>query len=110
MDLNPAAENILGISRKRAHGQSLLQLVDDEPEMREILSRVAATGDHYGNEMSGDEGALAAMWLGVKIAICCHFLNPEGRADVQKFVSMLDSEDGPKPVVLRPGETYEYGR
>jgi two-component system nitrogen regulation sensor histidine kinase GlnL len=28
-----------------------LQLVDDEPEMREILSRVAVTGDHYANEI-----------------------------------------------------------
>ncbi len=28
-----------------------MQLVDDEPEMREILSRVAVTGDHYANEM-----------------------------------------------------------
>jgi two-component system nitrogen regulation sensor histidine kinase GlnL len=51
VDLNPAAENILGISSRRAHGQSLLQLVDDEPEMREILSRVAVTGDHYANEI-----------------------------------------------------------
>lgn len=51
VDLNPAAENILGISCQRARGQSLLQLVDDEPEMREILARVAATGDHYANEM-----------------------------------------------------------
>jgi two-component system nitrogen regulation sensor histidine kinase GlnL len=49
--LNPAAENILGISRQRASGQSLLQLVDDEPEMRDMLTRVAATGDHYANEM-----------------------------------------------------------
>lgn len=51
VDLNPAAENILGISSRRAHGQALLQLVDDEPEMREILSRVAVTGDHYANEI-----------------------------------------------------------
>ena len=51
VDVNPAAENVLGISRSRAQGQSLLQLVDDEPEMREILARVAATGDHYANEM-----------------------------------------------------------
>ncbi len=29
----------------------MLQLVDDEPEMRDILTRVAATGDHYANEM-----------------------------------------------------------
>ncbi len=49
--LNPAAENILGTSQRRAQGQSLLQLVDDEPEMRDILTRVAATGDHYANEM-----------------------------------------------------------
>jgi len=51
VDLNPAAENILGISQRRSKGQSLLQLVDDEPEMRDILTRVVATGDHYANEM-----------------------------------------------------------
>ena len=39
------------MSRQRARGQSLLQLVDDEPEMREILSRVVMSGDHYANEM-----------------------------------------------------------
>jgi two-component system nitrogen regulation sensor histidine kinase GlnL len=49
--LNPAAENILGISQSRAHGESLLQLVDDEPEMSDILTRVVASGDHYANEM-----------------------------------------------------------
>jgi two-component system nitrogen regulation sensor histidine kinase GlnL len=49
--LNPAAENILGISEQRARGESLLQLVDDEPEMRDILTRVVDTGDHYANEM-----------------------------------------------------------
>lgn len=51
VDLNPAAENILGISRRRARGKSLLRLVDDEPEMRDILSRVVETGDHFANEM-----------------------------------------------------------
>ncbi len=49
--MNPAAENILGISQRRAQGKSLLRLVDDEPEMRDILSRVMATGDHYANEI-----------------------------------------------------------
>jgi len=49
--MNPSAENILGISQHRAYGESLLQLVDDEPEMRDILTRVAITGDHYANEM-----------------------------------------------------------
>ncbi len=51
VDLNPAAENILGISVQRARGKSLLRLVDDEPEMRDILGRVLQTGDNYANEM-----------------------------------------------------------
>lgn len=51
IDLNPAAENILGISQKRAYGESLLKLVDDEPEMRDILNRVSQSGDHYANEL-----------------------------------------------------------
>jgi len=49
--LNPAAENILGISAKRAHGEPLLRLVDDEPELRDILGRVIQTGNLYANEM-----------------------------------------------------------
>jgi two-component system nitrogen regulation sensor histidine kinase GlnL len=49
--VNPAAENILGISSKRARGASLLRLVDDEPELQEILSRVIQSGDHYANEI-----------------------------------------------------------
>ena len=49
--MNPAAENILGISQQRAGGASLLQLVDDEPEFRDILARVLATGDRYANEL-----------------------------------------------------------
>ena len=49
--MNPAAENILGISEWRAKGESLLRLVDDEPELRDILGRVKATGDHYANEL-----------------------------------------------------------
>ncbi|MGI9236556.1 MAG: nitrogen regulation protein NR(II) [Woeseiaceae bacterium] len=49
--MNPAAENILGISHQRACGKSLLRLVDDEPEMSDILSRVLATGNHYANEI-----------------------------------------------------------
>jgi two-component system nitrogen regulation sensor histidine kinase GlnL len=51
LDLNPAAENILGVSVQRARGESLLRLVDDEPELRDILGRVMQTGDHYANEL-----------------------------------------------------------
>jgi two-component system nitrogen regulation sensor histidine kinase GlnL len=41
----------LGISVQRARGGSLLRLVDDEPELRDILGRVIETGDHYANEL-----------------------------------------------------------
>jgi L-ascorbate metabolism protein UlaG (beta-lactamase superfamily) len=77
-------------------------------ELEESYLTSIGLQDHYGNEMSGDEGALAAMWLGVRYAICCHFLQPEGRDDVDKFVAMLSSEDGPRPVVLHSGETFTY--
>jgi len=49
--MNPSAENILGISQQRAYGESLLRLLDDEPDLRDILSRVMQTGDRYANEM-----------------------------------------------------------
>jgi L-ascorbate metabolism protein UlaG (beta-lactamase superfamily) len=77
-------------------------------ELEEEYTLSLGLKDHYGNEMSGDEGALASMWLGLEYAICCHFLNPDGRPDVEKFVSMLVSEDGPRPVVLRPGQVFTY--
>lgn len=43
---------MLGISKRRAQGKSLMQLVDDEPELREILARVLETGDPYANELT----------------------------------------------------------
>lgn len=49
--MNPAAENILGVSVRRACGQSLLRLLDDDPELCDILARVSRTGDHYANEL-----------------------------------------------------------
>jgi len=70
--------------------------------------------DHYGNEMSGDEGALAASWLGLEVAIICHYLKVEDHEDIQKFFSLLEnrsSGDGPlpRPLALRPGEVFEFG-
>lgn len=69
--------------------------------------------DHYGNEMSGDEGALAAMWLGLEVAIICHYLHAGDQEDIRKFFGILEnrsSEDGPlpRPLALQPGETFEY--
>lgn len=69
--------------------------------------------DHYGNEMSGDEGAMAATWLGLDAAIICHYLKANGQEDVQKFFAILENRsrgDGPlpKPIALQPGEVFEY--
>jgi len=49
--INPAAENILRISMLRARGEPFMKLVDDEPEMHDILHRAATTGDTYANEL-----------------------------------------------------------
>jgi len=49
--LNPAAENLLGISRNRATRQSFLQLVGDDEELNGILHRVRDTGATFANEM-----------------------------------------------------------
>ncbi len=67
--------------------------------------------DHIGNEMNGDEGALAAMWLGVEHAIICHYLQPEGHDDVEKFFRILEnrhSDGAPlvKPRAMHAGEIF----
>ena len=69
--------------------------------------------DHYASEMNGDEGALAALWLGVEYALCSHYLYPKGHQDIDKFVSILNnrtSDEGPvvKPVVLEAGDVFVY--
>jgi len=50
-DLNPAAENLLGISQHRARGESLLQLLGDDRETQDILMRTLESGVTYANEM-----------------------------------------------------------
>ncbi len=77
-------------------------------ELEEEYLHSLGIEDHYGNEMSGDEGALAAQWLGLEYALCCHYLSPDDRADVEKFTAMLRSMDGPKPVILHPGQVFTY--
>jgi L-ascorbate metabolism protein UlaG (beta-lactamase superfamily) len=69
--------------------------------------------DHFGNEMNGDEGALAAMWLGLEYAIICHFLNSKGHPDIDRFFAILQnrvSDEKPytMPIALNPGEIFEY--
>lgn len=49
--LNPAAENLLGVSQRRAERKPLLPLVDDDREFSEVLARVLETGVTYANEI-----------------------------------------------------------
>jgi len=49
--LNPAAENLLGISQARAKHRPLLQLIGDDEEMQDILMRVQETSAAYANEL-----------------------------------------------------------
>lgn len=69
--------------------------------------------DHYGNEMNGDEGALAAMWLRLEYAIICHYLKVKDHPDIDRFFAILQnrcSDEKPytRPLALNPGETFEY--
>jgi len=50
-DMNPAAENLLGTSRRRAAGQALLPLVDDDKDFHAILSRSLDSGVTYASEL-----------------------------------------------------------
>lgn len=65
------------------------------------------------NEMTANEAALAAQWLGAEYAIASHYLEAAGNPDVEKFVSLLNnmhSDDAPsiKPIVLEAGEVFVY--
>lgn len=50
-DMNPAAENLLGISRNRARGESLLQLLGDDEEFRVSALRALDSGTTYASEL-----------------------------------------------------------
>ncbi len=49
--LNPAAENLLGISRSRALGKPLLPLVDEDETLKRVLANSLATLQTYAHEM-----------------------------------------------------------
>jgi len=50
-DLNPAAESLLGTSRRRVLGQPLLQLLGDDRDFQDILNRTLQSGVTYAIEM-----------------------------------------------------------
>ena len=49
--MNPAAENLLGISQARAAAQSFLKLIGDDDDMHDILHRALESSASYANEM-----------------------------------------------------------
>jgi len=50
-ELNPAAENLLGISESRAVGKPFMPLADDDAELQTVLQKVLDTGVTYANEI-----------------------------------------------------------
>jgi len=77
----------------------------------EVTARVNGPGRLLTAEMNPYEGALAAHWLGLKIALPCHYLDADCD-DVRDFVRHLDSlpaetNGRPQAVVLRPGDVYD---
>jgi L-ascorbate metabolism protein UlaG (beta-lactamase superfamily) len=77
----------------------------------EILERVIGPGRILTGEMSPREGALAVQWLGLEIALPCHYIDPDC-AEVREFNQHLaeaqaGGERVPRSVVLKPGEIFE---
>lgn len=50
-NMNPAAENLLGLSEHRARGKSLLQLLGDDKEFHDITVRTLESGITYASEI-----------------------------------------------------------
>ncbi|MPN51950.1 hypothetical protein SDC9_199601 [bioreactor metagenome] len=69
--------------------------------------------EYLTGEMTPYEAALAGRWLGLEYAVACHYTDKAG-GDVVEFENILKrmrQEDGgkaPVPVILKPGETFEY--
>lgn len=49
--INPAGEDLLGVSRHRARGRLLLELFDDDRQLENILARVLASGLTFADEL-----------------------------------------------------------
>jgi L-ascorbate metabolism protein UlaG (beta-lactamase superfamily) len=77
---------------------------------QEILHRFPMPGRMVTGEMSPREGVLAAQWLGLKTVLPCHYINPDGDADVAEFMRYLRQaeergEPTPEAILLKPGDT-----
>lgn len=69
--------------------------------------------EYLTGEMTPYEAALASQWLGLEVAVACHY-TVKDCDDVRQFVGLLEQmrTDGKpyvKPVAMDPGETFVYG-
>jgi two-component system nitrogen regulation sensor histidine kinase GlnL len=70
--MNPAAENLLGISEQRAVRRSLLQLVGDTEELGSILNRALASDSSYACELRLPPTEVQADERIVDCRVSCH--------------------------------------
>ena len=70
--MNPAAENLLGISEQRAARRSLLQLVGDNEELGSILNRALASDSSYACELRLPPTEVQADERIVDCRVSCH--------------------------------------
>jgi L-ascorbate metabolism protein UlaG (beta-lactamase superfamily) len=78
----------------------------------EILHMVNAPGKMLTAEMSPREGVMAAQWLGLDVALPCHYINP-GEQDVAEFSRHMDEakrrgEKTPRNLVMKPGDVLNW--
>ncbi len=52
LSVNPAAEDVLGISRSRACGKPLLELLDDDRQLGHLIGRAVSTGRSFADELT----------------------------------------------------------
>jgi two-component system nitrogen regulation sensor histidine kinase GlnL len=49
--INPAGENLIGVSRHRSYGRSLLHLLGNDSKFSDVLRRVTSTGTTFADEL-----------------------------------------------------------
>ena len=101
--MNPAAENLLGISEQRAARRSLLQLVGDNEELGSILNRALASDSSYACELRLPPTEVQADERIVDCRVSCH-----GHAAVDDPQSLIIEMSDVTPVSythLRAHET-----
>jgi L-ascorbate metabolism protein UlaG (beta-lactamase superfamily) len=79
----------------------------------EVLAQIEGPGELTTAEMDPREASLAARWLGLEVVLPCHYSHPDSD-DMRAFLFQLREANArgervPRAVVLRAGETFQYG-